>query len=210
MLALTDDDGFRSLRSRQILSGLPGCFHAITVNMYSRVNTEDYFNEIYTDLPSHLFNKGSPENESIRITYFITNFKSSDCLFRLLHQYYTFPLSVNKDVSPLCILRRYLAITHIQPPIFLETIALYIGQHCFSGIFVVKANGLSLIERLYFPLDKSHCISNHAYLRSMIGILIHFNNPVWVFIWQDEIPPSVGVLTKRCVIGESTDYRNAI
>lgn len=128
MLALTDDDGFRSLRSRQILSGLPGCFHAITVNMYSRVNTEDYFNEIYTDLPSHLFNKGSPENESIRITYFITNFKSSDCLFRLLHQYYTFPLLFSKTTSSLLICSQYPAIIQLQPLFLSRKMRLHVSK----------------------------------------------------------------------------------
>lgn len=152
ILALAGDGGSGSIRSRNLLSGVPGCFYSIAINKYALDQTENHHTNIYIATLLQLFNKGSPEIENTGIDYCHINFKNRDCLFRLLHQYYTLPLFVNKDNLPLLILPQYLAITHLQPPFLLGTRTLYIlEQHCLSGIFIVTSYDISVIEKTLFP-----------------------------------------------------------
>jgi len=147
MLTLIDDDSSGSLKSRQLLSGLSGCFNAIAIKKHTPIHTENYYTKIYTDTPSQLFNKGSPENENTKINYYTNNLENTACLFILLHQYYSLPTLFSKTSTSLLICLQYPAIIQLQSFFLSEETRLRIPKRytfykkrldIFSGLTVFK------------------------------------------------------------------------
>lgn len=128
MLTLMYDDSSGFLKSRHLLSGIPGSFYVIATNKRAPIHTENYYTDIYTDMPSRLFNKGSPEIKNIRINYCSSNFKNVDCLFRFLHQYYSLPTPISKTSSSLLICLQYPAIIQLQPFFLSEETLLHVPK----------------------------------------------------------------------------------